>query len=220
MLYLYNKNVFWGEGWKREKKWWMKSKVILGIEERGKVETRERQYDWLHFPVMGTLLFLTMYLDTFSIERWSLCSLFFIMEKLVTTLEMVLCDFWNYIRWFSFCPVFLWCSLLEPTPMMWDAQAARRKSCWSSIWGLHCYQWSSHQTWRGVSIWMSWALAMESPQLRSWCEEVSLTYPSRIPNWSTASASMVIVLYHLVSFHAAMVAKQLAWRRRSENNES
>lgn len=127
MLYTYNKNVFWGEGWKREKKWWMKSKVILGIEERGKVEKRERQYDWLHFPVMGTLLFLTMYLDTFSIERWSLCPLFFIMEKLVTTLEAVLCDFWNYIRWLSFCPVFSWCSLLESTPMMWGPPSSSKE---------------------------------------------------------------------------------------------
>lgn len=45
------------------------------------------------FQLTGTLLFLTMYLDPFSIEGCSLCSLFLIMEKLVTTLEAVLCDF-------------------------------------------------------------------------------------------------------------------------------
>ena len=81
---------------------------------------------------------------------------------------------------------------------------------------------SNHQTWRAVSVWMSGVLAMELPQLRSWCgEEVSLTYPSRIPNWPTEPESTVIAaLYHSVSFHAAMVAQQLAWRKRSGNNES
>lgn len=199
----------------------MKSKVILGIEERGKVEERLRQYDWLHFPVKGTLLFLTMYLDTFSIEGWSLCSLFSIMERLLTTLEAVLRDFWNYTRGFSFCLVFLWCSLLEPAPW-WRTPKQLEEVLLTAPSEVVTDSHSNHQTWRAVSVWMSGVLAMESPQLRSWCgEEVSLTYPSRIPNWPTEPASTVIAaLYHSVSFHAAMVAQQLAWRKRSGNNES
>lgn len=89
------------------------------------------------FQLRAHYFFLQCILILFSIEGWSLCSLFSIMERLLTTLEAVLRDFWNYTRGFSFCLVFLWCSLLEPAPMMEDAQAARRSLADSSIWSRH-----------------------------------------------------------------------------------
>ena len=225
MLYLYKKCFFFIERRGMEERKEMVNEIQSDSWNRGKRQSGKKGKNSMTdciFQLMGTLLFLTMYLDTFTIEGWSLCSLFSIMQKLATTLEGVLCDFWNFTRGFSFCLVFLWCSLLEPAPMMWGRPSSSKEVLLTAPSEVFTDSHSNHQTWRAVSVWMSWVLAMESPQLRSWCgEEVSLTYPSRIPDWSTESASTVIaVLYHLVSFHAAMVAQQLTWRKRSGNNES
>lgn len=118
-------------------------------------------------------------------------------------------------------PSFLVMLTLRTCPMMEDAQAAWRSLADSSIWSLH-WQPLQPPDMEGGEHLDGGVLAMELPQLRSWCgEEVSLTYPSRIPNWPTEPASTVIAaLYHSVSFHAVMVAQQLAWRKRSGNNES
>lgn len=200
----------------------MKSKVILGIEERGKVEERLRQYDWLHFPVKGTLLFLTMYLDTFF--HWGVESMFPLLHYGEASDHSRSGVTWllKLYKGIQLLPSFLVMLTLGTCPHDGGRPSSSKEVLLTAPSEVVTDSHSNHQTWRAVSVWMSGVLAMELPQLRSWCgEEVSLTYPSRIPNWPTEPASTVIAaLYHSVSFHAAMVAQQLAWRKRSGNNES
>lgn len=140
---------------------------------------------WVHY------FFLQCSSDTLPIEWWSLCSLIFNMGKLVTTVEVMLCDFWSHKRWFSFCLVFLQCSLLDPSPH----DRMKPKQPWGGlIWAL---RWrtalsevlldSQHQP---RDIWVSKPLDELHPSLwvtptkvlTLWSrEEVSVVYPSWIP---------------------------------------
>ena len=96
MLYLYKKCFFFIERRVMEERKEMVNEIQSDSWNRGKRQSGKKGKNSMTdciFQLMGTLLFLTMYLDTFTIEGWSLCSLFSIMQKLATTLEGVLCDF-------------------------------------------------------------------------------------------------------------------------------
>lgn len=115
----------------------------------------------------------------------------FVMGRLVTTVEVVLCDVCSHKRWVSFCLVFFWCSLLELSPH----DVRKLKHPWwgfvdSSIWPLSCNQYQPAFGWVTSSLWVTPAKV-----LTLWSrEEVSLMYPSWIPDPQNLWAQTVVLL--------------------------
>lgn len=154
----------------------------------------------------------------------ALCSSSHLREKLRPLCGGVMW-LWNYKKGFSFC--LWWMLTLGTTPMMceWMSKQLKEVLLTAPTWGSSLIATPTTMgTWRAVSIWMSWVLAMESAPAISWCgNEVLLNIAlPRIP-WTQSTrvwrkAGNWALWYYVPSYAAWQQNSYM--KKRSGNKQS